>query len=286
MLKICGVVVLYNPEMDISTNISSYLSAVDKLYVIDNSDSYKSNQELFQKEPFNNKIRYIPLNENKGIAFALNLACELAIKDKYDWILTMDQDGKFYENHSNRHVDTLKLDDISNNVAIVAPQYLIKNIPNNFQPGNNFKQIEQVITSGNLLKLSIFKEIGKFREDFFIDEVDFEYCQRIKNNNYIIYQNNNVYLHHQLGNSKLHNCMGFKIKCSHHSYIRRYYVTRNRLYMIKIYPVLKRKYLLRNLVSIGKIILFEADKIRKIKSFFYAVVDYQNNFYGKKKFTY
>ena len=36
-MKLCGVVVVFNPENKVNENIKSYLNDLEKLYVIDNS---------------------------------------------------------------------------------------------------------------------------------------------------------------------------------------------------------------------------------------------------------
>ena len=47
-MKICGVVVLYNPSSDINKRITSYISKVDKLFVVDNSNN--DNFDLLLKD--------------------------------------------------------------------------------------------------------------------------------------------------------------------------------------------------------------------------------------------
>ncbi len=39
MIRIAGVVVLYNPEIDILKNVSSYAGQIGHLYAIDNSEN-------------------------------------------------------------------------------------------------------------------------------------------------------------------------------------------------------------------------------------------------------
>ena len=82
-MKLAGLVVLYNPKENIMDTINNYINEVDVLYLIDNSNSDNSN--LFRNE----KIKYIPNKSNLGIAVALNMGAKKAIKDGYDWLLTM-----------------------------------------------------------------------------------------------------------------------------------------------------------------------------------------------------
>ena len=89
-MKICGVVVWYNPDK--VSNIKSYLNHLDKLYIVDNSNN--NNFELTKNL---GEITYIPLLCNKGIAYALNVGLKKALDEKYDFILTMDQDSEYEE---------------------------------------------------------------------------------------------------------------------------------------------------------------------------------------------
>ena len=73
--KICGVVVWYNPTTENVAAINSYISEIKHLFVVDNSDL--SNEILLEALP-KDKITYVPLNENKGIATALNIGCVAA----------------------------------------------------------------------------------------------------------------------------------------------------------------------------------------------------------------
>ena len=93
MLNICGVVVLYNPDNSILDNIQSYISCIDKLYVIDNSDDI--NCEIAEAIQNIHKCIYISNNGNHGIAQALNVGVNKAIANRSDWVLTMDQDSRF-----------------------------------------------------------------------------------------------------------------------------------------------------------------------------------------------
>ena len=269
---ICGVTVLYNPTEEIFENINSYLKELDKLYIVDNSE--EKNEKLKNKIiEFSSKIKYIKLNGNEGIAKALNIAKNKAIKEDYDWLLTMDQDSKFENEDFSKMLDLVKKN-FKKNIAIFSPFH--KTIGSNYE---NKKIIEKdtVMTSGNLLNLKIAKKIGDFEEKFFIDEVDHDYCYRIRKANYKIIVLNEVILNHGLGNIKKYKIF----LVTNHNYIRRYYITRNRLYMIKKYSFLKKIYIKNIIKDLIKIVLVEKDKIKKLKMIYLGIKDFKNNTTGK-----
>ena len=92
------------------------------------------------------------------------------------------------------------------------------------------------MTSGNLLNLDIFNKIGPFREDFFIDYVDNEYCLKLNTYGYRIIQIKDAFLHHNLGYQNKHSYFGLKNTTTiNYDPIRRYYSTKNRLKTRKLY---------------------------------------------------
>ena len=180
-MKLAGVVVLYNPTEDVVCNINTYIDFVQKLYVVDNSDIDNS---IF----FNNKkIEYVFNGENLGIATALNIGANKAIKDNFEWLLTMDQDSAFKNNDVEKMICFLKKvrddafirDVISTNydkIGLISPLHITIMNPNDQSKGVDSPL--NVMTSGNIISLSAFKKIGGFKDWFFIDCVDFDICYK------------------------------------------------------------------------------------------------------------
>ena len=201
-MKYAGTVILYQPDKSIKENIMSYLPYLDKLYVIDNS--LNSNEKLLPKS---SKIVYCCNYENLGIAKSLNMACEKAIKDGYDYLLTMDQDSKFI----NKEIEKL-FKYVNNNdcqkVGIISPYHEI--LTKNVKSSESIEHPFEVMTSGNLVNLKIYQKVGKFNEDLFIDCVDTWMCLNIKKNGYDIIRLNNISLEHKLGNACVKKIFGKK----------------------------------------------------------------------------
>jgi rhamnosyltransferase len=88
---ICGGVVLLNPSEEVLTNICSYIDQVDRVFIVDNSDTVNpSFQERSKHFPNMKIIRSVG---NRGIAVALNELAGKALERGYDFLLTMDQDS-------------------------------------------------------------------------------------------------------------------------------------------------------------------------------------------------
>lgn len=249
-MKIGAVTVWYNPSsqlnkgVDVVKNLLSYAEQVDRIYVVDNSKN--DNSSLL---PQNEKIKYIANMANVGIAKALNTGIDLLADEGYDWCLTMDQDSYWDKEHLCRFIEFAeeKMSDetvksFSPNArepVILSKMARIKRflLGNHYhpQPESPLPSVEypiMCICSGNLIEIDTWKKLGKFREDYFIDDVDIEYCFRLKKNGFRIMQNNETKLSHHLGTNK----STFFPRILKHSGIRIYYIFRNTLVTHVLYP--------------------------------------------------
>ena len=268
--NIAAVVVSYNIKKDeLLNNINSYINCVDIVIVVDNSDK---NTELYKIQE-NSKIKYINLEENKGIAKGLNEGINYAIKNKYKFVLTMDQDSKFSNNLIKEYAKNE-----ANNIIIYSPNYLIERKRKKIYRKDT-TELTWTMTSGNLLNLNLYKLVGSFREDFFIDGVDYEYCLRAKRYGYKILQCNEAILIHNPGITKKKNIFGLEYKYGYMSPERMYYQVRNLSYISKEYKSVKAQIII--LIKFLKIILLFDNKKDFIKYFKRAIDDYKNNKTGK-----
>lgn len=275
-MKISGVVILYNPSNEVINNIQTYIHQIDKLYVIDNSNF--SNGYLFDNLKYIEKIVYLPNYENLGVAKALNIGAKKAIEEGYEFLLTMDQDSSFDEDNLKSFFD--KIDKL-NNFGIISPYHVVGNkiIPKD----NKIIDVDAVMTSGNILNLSAYKNVGGFLDELFIDYVDYEFCFRLKKNGYRILVDSSIILFHNLGNVKKKKFLFWDFYPTFHSATRMYYRTRNRFYVRKVFKKDFRKDLISFWKENIKIILFEDDKLEKITMIIRGYLDFKKGIKGKIK---
>lgn len=280
--RIAGCVVFYNPSNDVGEHITTYLNQIEHLYVIDNSEERDNTLKL----PKSKKIEYINNHHNLGIAKALNIACEKAVEDGFDFILTMDQDSVFEGDNLNQLISYVNNNPMDN-IGIVSPYQQIVTLEQ--VPKLEVEHILEVMTSGNLVNLEAYKAVGGFKDWLFIDCVDMEFCMNLRVHSYDIIRLNHIFLKHALGNSVVHHFLWKSVVCSNHNYIRRYYITRNLLYLNQMYfdyfpaycsyLVGGIKYQMRN------IILFEKDKFRKLKSIRRGKRDFKRGIKGEYPYS-
>ena len=280
-IKLAAVVVLYNPELDIIDNIFSYIDQLNKLYIVDNSEI--PDQNIIAQLTHLKNIEYIVNKENLGIAKALNIAAFKAINDQYNWLLTIDQDSRSQTDMINNLLDFIQKNDMEN-IGIISPVQIIK-LNQDIKYSVLFEEKDLVMTSGNILNLKIFERVNGFLDYLFIDQVDHEYCLRIRSSGYKIIQINNAFLDHQLGERKKIKFIFFSKERNQHSPLRIYYIFRNGLYVNKKYKKLFPEFnkYIKNVFRNEIICTFlvSEDRIKKFKFIIQAYFDYKNNIFGK-----
>lgn len=282
MEKIIGLVITYYPGPEIIFNIKTYLPYISELIIVDNTPEKSSVIcDLAKKWESEKSITIEFNNQNFGIAKALNQGAEIAISKGYNWMLTMDQDSMFSDSIFFEKFENINKD----NLAIFAPGNNASN--NSIKLNDEVTNVQIVMTSGNILSLKCWKEIGGFKENLFIDEVDHDFCLRLKLMNYHILQYNKAILKHSLGDSKHISILGFKRQLFLHGHVRTYYIVRNSFYMYRKYsehfPKLMQQRKLILFMDLIKIFLFSNNKTKHIKFAKDGFVDYQKNLFGENK---
>ena len=275
-LKVAGVVVLYEPTDEDISNIDSYINDIDILYVVDNS---KENN--LDRLPNNKKIEYIFNNGNLGLSKPYNDMCEKARNEGYKWLLTMDQDTHFENGVIKAMKEKISTTDTSN-IGIVVPWHNTKLKIE--KPKEDIDYPLDVMTSGNMLNLDIHKKIGGFKDWLFIDGIDIEYCLNLKKHNYKVMRLNYLEMKHNLGNIFYKKFLWKDLLVTNHSAIRRYYQCRNYLYIRDMYIDVEPKFcktLVKFKTIILAIVLYENNKMKKLKAFYRGYKDYKHGKRGK-----
>lgn len=279
-IKLAAMTTLYNPTKDNIDNIMNYIDEVDKIYVIDNTEC-KTNKELIPK---NEKIEYISDKTNYGIAKAINIAASKAINDGYNYLLTMDQDSKMTNDILKKMKEFLKQTKIKN-IGLISPYQDINS--NEEIPNEEYTDVIEMMTSGNIIDLEIYKKIGGFKDWLFIDCVDTDYCMNLHVNGYKVLRLNRIIMKHDLGELKVHKLFRKEYPCYNHSPLRRYYIVRNNLYINEMYKNYFPEYC-KHLIRVQKgqvkrIIAFEKNKFDKLKMMYRGYKDFKNGIKGKLK---
>lgn len=272
--SIAAVVVLYNPGAGFLGNLESIKDRVAALFVVDNSDSGES--PLLAELMAQKNVTLIRNSGNNGIAAALNQAARAAVDRGFEFLLTLDQDSR---PHPGMIEALLSCHDPS--VGLVAPLLLTR--PGQAPPdGGGCRPVLTAMTSGSLLRLDAYLQAGPFRDEFFIDFVDIEYCLRLHTQGYKVIQAEKACLAHAVG-TRIGPGTWFSVTT--HSPLRKYYKTRNRLQVWKEYGRLHPRYVWRDrfrfLLEFGRLLLFEPERREKLTMMWRGWRDYRRGRFGK-----
>jgi rhamnosyltransferase len=280
---LAGCVVLYNADRSIIKNIESYLNFLTVLYVVDNSDDI--DRDLVNDLCLlSSNIIHIPQYSNIGVASALNLSAQLATKEKFNWLLTMDQDSYFHQtDFFNKRTGI----DLNDKIGLIAASYTNEYDRWQKEYSAEFNEIHFAITSGNIINLKAWSEVGGFEEKLFIDEVDHDYCLKLRQNGYKILISREIVMGHQIGEfypDDLNGGTANKKRILHRP-VRYYYMSRNVLYLCKKYFFTDFKFVLARfyylIKSLTKIILMYPDKLTYLRFFFAGIKDFALSKYDK-----
>lgn len=287
---VAAVIITYNVENDFKERINKLKGKVDEIIVVDNGSKAETINMLKELEK---EVTVIYLEDNKGIASALNKGIKYSIEKGYNWILTLDHDSIITDNMIKNMLTCYEglNNELKEKVAMLVPvhveekEYQNGSNINEEKDSNSYIEVLTEITSGALTKAEIYKNVGMYDEKLFIDLVDHDYCLSLNKKGFKIIQVNNATLIHNLGESVKKSVLGLKMIPTNHSPLRRYYMSRNRHYIWDKYKedfpswVLtdKRRFITENL----KIVLFEDNKIEKFKYIKKGIKDYRNNIFGK-----
>lgn len=286
-MKICAGIVLYNPNIQrLKCSITSILPQVEMIYLVDNASKNIEDIEELMDSIKSFAIHLVTNRKNLGIATALNQLCQEALVNKYDWILTLDQDTICPKGMIQEMVSYTS----NEKIGIVCPSVYYegknrkksiikrnKNTANYYKIKGRIKEkavsedttyIYACMTSASLTRVKAWNEIGRFRDDYFIDFVDNEFCMRMAINGYRILRVNKCCINHQLGETKEKRVFGIiRIMLFSHASWRYYYMIRNNRAFIKEYgcylPVIKEYIKLWSIIFRG--IIQSDEKICTLK---------------------
>lgn len=274
-MKILAIIITYYPDMGrLIKNINCFVNYVDNLIIWENTPSdkllgYDYNAEI----KYNSRCIIRGTGKNEGIAFALNQAIKYMKKGNYTHLLTLDQDSE-WKNFKD-YIDIIAVSKISEGIFSPNMCILDRNMKvtvDVYKRNEQFLEISHCMTSGALYPLSVIKKTGEFREDYFIDAIDTEYCLRAAKYGIKTYVVTQAVLFHSLGLAD-NRVMGIYV--SNYSPFRSYYIVRNHLLLSFEYEKISSLSVIWNLVikRIIKIVLWESYKYSKIKAIFRGIYD-------------
>jgi rhamnosyltransferase len=267
------VVVTYHPDGAFPDRLGRVIAQAGAVIVVDNGSSDGATAML-RALPANPSLDVVFNGENRGIAAALNLGVRRAAARGYRWALLLDQDTMIDEDMVEQLLATQASYDGGGPLAVVGSRFRDTHgraadrlrLPGE---GEHWEEMESVITSGSLLSLQAYAVIGPFRDEFFIDYVDTEYCFRARAAGFRVIETRRQLMAHTVGAPSAHQLLWSTKWTTNHSPDRRYYIARNNTVLLREYGAEKvRSWRLKSLARCfrlcKRIALYETDKLAKI----------------------
>jgi len=198
-VEVACVIVTYNPDKNIlHSMVLQLLKSSVCIYIVDNRFSIDSTNYVRNLlSEYSDRIRLIALERNYGIAKALNIGVNQAIKDNHKYALLLDQDSIPQDGLLEEMLSTAKmLSETDSQTVAIGPRLYDPRSDRYFKfallkwgiwkkvgcgtNGENLIKCEFLNSSGSFIFLRYWKIVGPFREDFFIDHVETDWYMRVR----------------------------------------------------------------------------------------------------------
>lgn len=287
---ICSVMVTYRPDAGLTNRIMHLRDQVGKVVVVDNNSEIAELSALKQLS-LELGVHLIFNNENLGIGAALNQGVRWATEQGYAWVLTLDQDTVVANDMVSTLASVYEHYPEKQKLAIIGSNYTDPNSKRLFlrpsQVNHSFwHEVKTVITSGSLVSVAAYFTIGPFREEFFIDCIDLEYCLRARSRGFKVVLAPEPLMQHSIGRTTMHRLPWKITGTSNHPPVRRYYMARNHVVLMREYLFREPLWVLRmaysHLKSSILFLLFEQNRFLKLKCSAMGLLDGLVSNYGRR----
>ena len=92
-------------------------------------------------------------------------------------------------------------------------------------------EVTMVISSGSLVRVEAFRDVGGFDTGLFIDYVDTDFCLKCIQRDWLIMVCAGARMQHTLGQRRIKKVLGISLSPTNHSPFRHFYISRNRVTM-------------------------------------------------------
>jgi rhamnosyltransferase len=279
---ICAVFVTYFPDEGLLGRVGRVAAQVLQTVIVDNGSSLSCIEQL--KRIADSPAIHLILNpRNEGLAAGLNTGIHWAASRGFQWALTLDQDTTVAPDMIETLAALVNCYSAPERLAVVGSNYRHKVNGTLFHEtvtgANDFpgREMASVLTSGSLVSINVFQAIGRFREDFFVDCVDHEYCLRARSRGFHVVLTSKPVMEHSIGHVTGHRLLWRTVNTSNHPPVRRYFTIRNMLILTKEYFAKEPRWIVYALWGLIKSVIlicfFEKDRMTKLRYILQGCID-------------
>jgi len=239
-LSVSAVVVTYQPDATVLDNLRKLSEQIADIIIVDNGSGSVSAKTVDMAGSLPG-VRLIRNGSNLGIATALNIGIRCALKSGCQWIATFDQDSAIPEHYFEELFDAYNACPMPEKIGMIVPGQYSAQGTSATKPAHSgkpqFSFVMATMSSGSLIKSSVFTKMGFYDDALFIDYVDVDFCLRLQKHAFRILSATQVALIHELGTKQTRLFPGFQLSFRIHTAWRYYYILRNRVIVCRRYAV-------------------------------------------------
>lgn len=274
---VCAVVVAYFPDAEFEARLQGLLPQVGALVVIDNTPEPERKRNIAVPAQEGKPVCLIGNRDNAGVGSALNQGLEQALAWGFPWMITMDQDSRCHADMV-RTLSTV-YSACAEKPAVIGgnyhdPRFGRTKVPSGLD--GEFLEQKTVITSGSMIDAAFSRSIGGFRSDYFIDQLDHEFCLRVRLHGGRVVISKKPVMEHSVGEAG-GAWIPFLGRLPNHSPLRKYYIARNTVVTIADYWRREPGWCLRRLVRLLagalSMLVFEKRGYQKLQGFVWGIAD-------------
>jgi rhamnosyltransferase len=245
---VCAVVVTYNPDIGVVERLLRALQAQACDFLVVDNASENAEQLQTIVAGLSHGQALLRQTINIGQAAALNLGLETLRVQARELAMLLDQDSTITPGFCAgmlRAWDEAQML-VPGQVGAIGPRLedpasgrrvpfrsfdqLFDRSERASGPSGQLVQADFLITSGSLIPIAALAKIGLMRADYFIDNVDLEWCFRARSRGFSLFGTDHARMHHRIGEASTNYLVrkGFVVQ---HNALRFYYSTRNRLHL-------------------------------------------------------
>ncbi len=273
--SVAAAVVTFHPDRALEERLAALSPLVSAIILVDNGsapDELRSDRLA----SLGGKLQLIANGRNRGVAAALNQGFARARTLGLPWLLALDQDSEPLPCLVEAAARVFDSHPLPARLAAIGAG-IAGEIPSDPASQHPFERRPVLITSGTLYPLSVWESMGGFREDFFIDYVDIEYCLRARARGLEVVQSTEPCLVHRIGQPAARRVLGRWVTPTHHDATRRYYITRNRIAVWRGYALTETRYVLHDIRAFTRetfmLVVAESDRLAKIRAMWAGIRD-------------
>lgn len=297
--RVTPIIVTYNPSTGVLSKLLASLDHFKTVQLVDNG-SYNAIalKELCSKYE---NVQSSFLNSNIGLAEAQNKAIEELEDEVLDgaFILLLDQDSVPIDNFIAvlyEHAIGLMNADVK--LAVIGPALVDTYSDSRFgfiRKGKRFYiedtttsvfQCDGVNSSGSLIPLAVWKELGGNNPQLFIDHVETDWCFRVRAAGYVCYGTFDAAMSHSMGESTLRYWLFGWRTMPDRTPERHYYLFRNSMFLQKqnyVPSSWKIKNTIKLLLTMGYFGVFHPQRIKQLLSMYIGIKDGVTGKFGVRK---